>query len=101
LESVFSTRTRDQWAELLAPMDVCVAPVLTLEEAPAHPHNAARKSYLTVGGTTVGCPAPRFMASPCQVAELTEIGASTRAVLDELGYSSTDIDQLRNARAID
>lgn len=63
-EAVFLTRTRDEWAELFAPTDACVAPVLTLAEAPEHPHNRARAAFIAVNNVQQPAPAPRFSATP-------------------------------------
>ena len=62
-EAVFATRDRDDWADCFEGSDACVTPVLTLEEAPGHPHNAARRTY--VGDSLPQpAPAPRFAGSP-------------------------------------
>jgi alpha-methylacyl-CoA racemase len=100
LSATFATRTRDEWAAVFEPLDACVAPVLTLGEAPAHPHNAARTSYVSVGGATVAAPTPRFSATPGVPGKPTELGADTAAVLAELGYSSGDVAALRTSGAI-
>ena len=47
---VFRTRTRDEWAAILEPAEACATPVLSLGEAPRHPHNAARGSFVEIGG---------------------------------------------------
>ncbi|MGD9483221.1 CaiB/BaiF CoA-transferase family protein [Streptomyces sp. TRM70308] len=60
----FRTRTRDAWAEVFADSDACVAPVLSLREAPHHPHLAARGTFVDHGGITQPAPAPRFSATP-------------------------------------
>jgi alpha-methylacyl-CoA racemase len=60
LAEIFKTKTRAQWCALLEGTDACFAPVLDLEEAPAHPHNQARQSFVEVGGVTQPAPAPRF-----------------------------------------
>jgi alpha-methylacyl-CoA racemase len=62
--AVFATRTRDEWAEHFAGTDACVAPVLSMSEAPAHPHNAARATFTTAGGVVQPAPAPRFSRTP-------------------------------------
>jgi alpha-methylacyl-CoA racemase len=62
---LFRTRTREEWCELLEGTDACVAPVLSLLEAPAHPHNQARATFIEVGGVTQPAPAPRFSRTPC------------------------------------
>lgn len=60
----FATRSRDDWAELFEGKDACVTPVLSLSEAPLHPHNRAREMFTAVGGTMQPAPAPRFSGSP-------------------------------------
>jgi alpha-methylacyl-CoA racemase len=65
LAAVFRTRTRDEWCRLLEGTDACVAPVLSLLEAPNHPHNQARAAFVDVGGTLQPAPAPRFSRTPC------------------------------------
>jgi len=64
LAAVFRTRTRDEWCRLLEGTDACVAPVLSLLEAPTHPHNQARATFVDVGGTPRPAPAPRFSRTP-------------------------------------
>jgi alpha-methylacyl-CoA racemase len=59
-EAIFKTRTRDNWAALFADTDACVSPVLTLAEAPTHPHNVARGSFVNREGVTQASPAPKF-----------------------------------------
>ncbi|MET9696387.1 CaiB/BaiF CoA-transferase family protein [Streptomyces sp. NPDC006529] len=63
----FRTRTRAEWTEVFDGTDACVAPVLSLREAPAHPHLAARGTFTDVGGITQPAPAPRFSATPAAV----------------------------------
>ena len=60
LAALFKTRTRDEWCELLEGTDVCFAPVLDMDEAPQHPHNVARGTFVEVGGVIQPAPAPRF-----------------------------------------
>ncbi|HYN46298.1 MAG TPA: CaiB/BaiF CoA-transferase family protein, partial [Allosphingosinicella sp.] len=60
LAALFGTRTRDQWCALLEGSDACFAPVLSLAEAPAHPHNRARGTFIDVDGVTQPAPAPRY-----------------------------------------
>ena len=96
LAGIFAGRSRDEWAELFEPLDACVAPVLTLAEAPLHPHNAVRGSYLQVAGATVAAPTPRFDRTPAQPAgEPPELGADTDAILGELGLAAERIAELR------
>jgi alpha-methylacyl-CoA racemase len=64
LTALFLTRPRDEWCALLDGTDACFAPVLSLGEAPAHPHNAARGTFLEEGGMVMPAPAPRFSGTP-------------------------------------
>lgn len=101
LATTFATKIRDEWAAIFEPLDACVAPVLTLEEAPRHPHNVARASFTQVGTATLAAPAPRFSATPAEATPLTQVGGDSAALLDELGFSPADLDELRTAGAID
>jgi crotonobetainyl-CoA:carnitine CoA-transferase CaiB-like acyl-CoA transferase len=60
LAALFKTRTREEWCDLLEGSDACFAPVLTTDEAPRHPHNAARQTYVEIDGIAQPAPAPRF-----------------------------------------
>ncbi|MYQ39527.1 alpha-methylacyl-CoA racemase [Streptomyces sp. LamerLS-316] len=82
----FSTRTRAEWTEVFEGTDACVAPVLSLREAPDHPHLAARSTYVEHGGLTQPAPAPRFSATPVSVRGGPALpGADTEAVAEEWG----------------
>lgn len=63
----FRSRTRDEWTDVFAGTDACVAPVLSLREAPHHPHLAARGTFTEHCGITQPAPAPRFSATPTSV----------------------------------
>ncbi|WP_327433634.1 CaiB/BaiF CoA transferase family protein [Streptomyces sp. NBC_01236] len=63
----FKTRTRDEWTAVFEGSDACVAPVLSLREAPAHPHLAARGTFVDHGGITQPAPAPRFSVTHTDV----------------------------------
>ncbi|MET7825673.1 CaiB/BaiF CoA-transferase family protein [Streptomyces sp. NPDC005386] len=63
----FKTRTRDEWTAVFDGSDACVAPVLSLREAPTHPHLAARGTFVDHGGITQPAPAPRFSTTPTSV----------------------------------
>ncbi|MFE1585812.1 CaiB/BaiF CoA transferase family protein [Streptomyces sp. NPDC058737] len=63
----FKSRTRDEWTAVFADSDACTAPVLSLREAPHHPHLAARSTFTDHGGITQPAPAPRFSATPTAV----------------------------------
>ena len=93
---VFLTRTRDEWAEVFASSDGCVAPVLSPAEAPGHPHNASRGTFADVGGLVQPAPAPRFGRSPAGVPSAPpRPGADTDAVLAELGCTTAEIAAMR------
>ena len=64
LTTSFRSRTRDEWSEVLGGTDACFAPVLSPDEAAAHPQNAARAVYQTVNGVLQPGPAPRFSRTP-------------------------------------
>ena len=100
LDSAFRTRTRDEWAAIFAPLDACVTPVLTLREAPEHPHNAARGSYADIGDAVLAGPVPRFSATPGETTELTPVLADTEALLRAAGYAVAEIEHLRTAGTI-
>ncbi|MCU1658423.1 MAG: CoA transferase [Pseudonocardiales bacterium] len=100
LTATFATKSRDEWAAIFEPLDACVAPVLTLQEAPSHPHNRARGSFTTVGDATLAAPAPRFSVTPGATGQLTDVGAETMPLLDELGFTSAEVDELRATAAI-
>ncbi|WNF30609.1 CaiB/BaiF CoA-transferase family protein [Streptomyces sp. C11-1] len=77
----FRTRTRAEWTEAFDGSDACVAPVLSLREAPHHPHLAARATFVEHGGLTQPAPAPRFSATPVSVRSgPAQPGADTAAV---------------------
>jgi alpha-methylacyl-CoA racemase len=93
---VFATRTRDEWAEVFAGSDGCVAPVLSAAEAPAHPYNAQRGTFAEVGGVVQPAPAPRFGRSNVGTpAAPPRPGADTDAVLSELGCAPAEIATFR------
>jgi alpha-methylacyl-CoA racemase len=88
----FATRTRDEWARVFEGSDACVAPVLSLTEAPHHPHLAARGTYLTADGVPQPGAAPRFSMTQGEPGRLTRPGEHTREVLASLGFG--DVGQL-------
>jgi alpha-methylacyl-CoA racemase len=69
LTDVFKAKTRDEWSRIMEGTDVCFAPVLTLAEAPLHPHMAARKTFVERHGVTQPAPAPRFSRTPSTIRE--------------------------------
>ncbi|MEU8972209.1 CaiB/BaiF CoA-transferase family protein [Streptomyces monashensis] len=86
----FRSRTRAQWTELFEGTDACVAPVLSLREAPHHPHLAARGTFTDHGGITQPAPAPRFSATPTTVRTGPALpGADTESVVRDWGIPAT------------
>jgi alpha-methylacyl-CoA racemase len=86
----FATRTQAEWAKVFEGSDACVAPVLPMKEAAAHPHLAARGTYVEVDGIMQPAPAPRFgpdSATPqaLRAGRIPAVGEHTREVLTELG----------------
>ncbi|HKO71982.1 MAG TPA: CaiB/BaiF CoA-transferase family protein [Bradyrhizobium sp.] len=69
LVQVFKTKTREEWCKIMEGTDVCFAPVLTMAEAPHHPHMAARKIFVSRHGVTQPGPAPRFSRTPSAIRE--------------------------------
>jgi alpha-methylacyl-CoA racemase len=103
LAEVFAARTRDDWAAVFSDADACVTPVLSLVEAPRHPHNTARGTFLTDGtGVLQPAPAPRFGSStprrPARSAPLP--GEHTAQVLAETGRSPEQIKKLFDAEVV-
>ncbi|MER5435513.1 CaiB/BaiF CoA-transferase family protein [Streptomyces sp. NPDC002588] len=77
----FKARTRDEWTAVFEGSDACVAPVLSLREAPYHPHLAARGTFTDHGGITQPAPAPRFSVTPTAVRSgPAQPGADTREI---------------------
>ena len=69
LAEILCTKTRDEWCRIMEGTDVCFAPVLTIAEAPLHPHMAARKTFVKRHGVTQPAPAPRFSRTPSTIRE--------------------------------
>ena len=98
LADIFKTRTRSEWCELLEGTDACFAPVLSMTEAPQHPHNMARHAYTDIDGFTQPAPAPRFGRTPSAVAHGARApGQDTAAVLRELGLADAEVEALLRA----
>src|SRR5579863_9655973 len=81
LAQVFKTKSRDEWCGIMEGSDICFAPVLTMSEAPGHPHMAAREIFVTRHGVTQPAPAPRFSRTPSAIrdaakADIAEVTAA-------------------------
>ncbi|MDD5175637.1 MAG: CaiB/BaiF CoA-transferase family protein [Sterolibacterium sp.] len=101
LAALFKTKTRAQWCELMEGTDVCFAPVLDLDEAPLHPHNQARQTFIEIKGVTQPAPAPRFSRTPGEVSRPpAEAGEHSAAVLADWGMTSDEIEALSSEEII-
>ena len=95
LEAMFKSRTRDEWCLLLEGTDACFAPVLTMEEAPHHPHNVARGSFIELDGVVQPGPAPRFGRTPAgRPTPPRARGEGARPALADWGIAAEKIDAL-------
>jgi alpha-methylacyl-CoA racemase len=101
LARLFRTRTRDEWEALFAGTDACVAPVLSMDEAPANAHNLARRSFVTVGGVAQPAPTPRFSRTHPSAPEPTKAsGSDTRDVLRDFGFAEQEVEALTISGAV-
>ncbi len=95
------SKTRDEWGEIMEGTDVCFAPVLSLAEAPGHPHNQARGNFVEVAGIFQPAPAPRFSRTPGRVHSPPSVpGADTETALADWGFSADEIAALKDTAAI-
>jgi alpha-methylacyl-CoA racemase len=96
LAEAFAGRSRDSWIEAFAGSDACVAPVLSMAEAPEHPHNVARSTFLVRDGVVQPAPAPRFSRTSAEVRlSPPSAGEHTDAVLAGLGIAPEEVAALR------
>ena len=101
MEAVFKTKTRDEWSEIMEGTDVCFAPILNLEEAPDHPHNKTRKTYVDFEGVTQPAPAPRFSRTQGTIqSSAALIGENTNEILNSWGFSDDKVDNLKKEGVI-
>ena len=101
LTAVMKQKTQAQWCEIMEGTDVCFAPVLSFVDAPKHPANVARNTYIDIDGLTQPAPAPRFSRTPSHVAHGTHAaGADTDEVLSAMGFAEQDITRMRELGAI-
>lgn len=101
LTALFASQPRAHWCNLMEGSDVCFAPVLSMAEAPQHPHNVARQTFIEVDGTTMPAPAPRYSGTPTAHPKgAGPKGADGDAILNEIGYDSARIAALRDNGAM-
>jgi alpha-methylacyl-CoA racemase len=101
LAGIFKTKTRDEWCQIMEGTDICFAPVLSLDEAPEHPHNRARKTFIEVDGVLQPAPTPRFSrTAPQSPNPPPKPGQDTQEVLAEFGFSAEEIEALKALEVI-
>jgi alpha-methylacyl-CoA racemase len=101
LAELFATKSRAEWCSIMEMTDVCFAPVLTMSEAAAHPHNVERQTFLDVDGAVQPAPAPRFSrTSPELTQPPAHAGQHTREVLSAWGVSDDRIATLLDSGAV-
>jgi alpha-methylacyl-CoA racemase len=98
---VFRTKTRDEWSQVMKGSDACFAPVLSLSEAPQHPHNKARGTFVDVDGVVQPAAAPRFSRTPGRIQHgPAQAGPDAVEVLREWGLSADGIAEIRKSGAL-
>jgi alpha-methylacyl-CoA racemase len=98
---IFRSKTRDEWCRIMEGTDVCFAPVLSLAEAPEHPHIKARRTFVEVAGARQPAPAPRFSRTPGAIERPpANAGEHTEPALADWGFAAEEIAKLREAGAI-
>jgi alpha-methylacyl-CoA racemase len=99
--ALFKTKTRDEWCKIMEGSDVCFAPVLSMTEAPKHPHNRHRGTFIEDDGVVQPGPAPRFSRTPSKIQRPpARPGEHTDEALRDWGFSPAEIDNLHKAAAI-
>src|SRR5581483_8949609 len=92
LTVLFKTRTRDEWCMVFEGTDACFAPVMSMAEAPAHAHNAARNAFVEIDGLVQPAPAPRYSATPTNEPTAMMSGETVTAkLLGDIGYSANEV----------
>ena len=101
LAEIFMMKSREEWCEIIEGSDVCFAPVLSIEEAPKHPHNVARGTFTEVAGVTQPGPAPRFSRTEAKIqGPAAHAGQHSDELLAEFGFDDAEIASLRDSGAV-
>jgi alpha-methylacyl-CoA racemase len=101
LEDVFKMKTRGEWCEIMEGTDVCFAPVLSVFEAPAHPHNVHRGTFIEVDGVVQPSPSPRFSRTTAEISHAARApGEDSTEVLSSIGFAQDELDTLREQGVI-
>jgi alpha-methylacyl-CoA racemase len=99
--ALFRTKTRDEWCKIMEGSDICFAPVLSMEEAPSHPQNRHRGSFVELDGVPQPAPAPRFSRTPSSVSRPpAAAGQHTEEALRDWGFSPSDVAKLKDAGVV-
>ena len=98
---LFKTKTRDEWCAIMEGSDICFAPILSMTEAPEHPHNKARGTFITLDGITQPAPAPRFSRTVPEARHgIHTAGQDTVSVLADGGFSDDEIATLQQTGVV-
>ena len=93
-ERAFAGRSRDEWSEIFEGADTCASPVLSMTEAPRHPHNVARETFVNVDGVQQPAPAPRFSRTPSGISHGPGEPADPQSTLAAWGLADDEIAEL-------
>ncbi|KAL3283564.1 hypothetical protein HHI36_006703 [Cryptolaemus montrouzieri] len=101
--ATFKTKNLDDWLKIFENLDACVAPVLSIDEAPLHPHNIEDRGFVEEDGKFYPAPAPKLSRTPATLSnrKVPQRGESTRSVLKELNYSDEKISELEGNGVIE
>lgn len=98
---IFLTKTRDEWCDIFEGTDACFAPVLSMSEAPSHPHNQERGTFVERNGVVQPAPAPRFSRTTAEIQRPPAFpGQHTDEILSDWGFDADEVAKLRAAGAI-
>src|SRR5271168_37305 len=101
VKTLFLTKTRDEWCKIMEGSDICFAPVLSMAEAPSHPHNKHRGTFVERDGVPQPAPAPRFSRTPSKIQRPpARPGEHTEEALRDWGFATADLETLRKCGAI-
>ena len=101
LTAIFASKTRAEWCALMEHTDICFAPVLTMSEAAAHPHNVQRETFVDFAGVVQPAPAPRFSRTKALITlPPSRPGQHTREILSDWGFDPMVIDSLFETGAV-
>jgi alpha-methylacyl-CoA racemase len=99
--ALFKSKTRDEWQSILEGTDACAVPVLSMTEAPSHPHNVARETFIERDGVVQPAPAPRFSRTAAAISSPPPApGEHTDDALTDWGFTADEVAKLREAGAV-